>query len=71
MVVTAKIILVLLMLFMVVNLFRALFAMLRDDPTKPPMTKYLGQRVIFSAIAIAVILILLATGLLAPNPRPY
>ncbi|RZQ56012.1 DUF2909 domain-containing protein [Pseudidiomarina tainanensis] len=71
MVITAKIILVLLMLFMVVNLFRALFAMLRNDPTKPSMTKYLGQRVLFSAIAIVLIVVLLASGVLVPNPRPY
>ncbi len=69
--IAAKIILVLLMLFMVINLFRALFAMLRNDPTKPPMTKYLGQRVLFSVIAIVIIVALLMTGVLTPNPRPY
>ncbi|RUO56532.1 DUF2909 domain-containing protein [Pseudidiomarina homiensis] len=71
MVVTAKIILVLLMLFMVFNLMRALLAMLRDDPSKPSMTRYLGRRVGASALAILIIIILLATGLLDPNPRPY
>ncbi|MDX1706322.1 DUF2909 domain-containing protein [Pseudidiomarina sp.] len=71
MVITAKIILVLLMLFMVVNLFRALLAMLRADPTKPSMTHYLGRRVLFSAIAVVLIVILLASGVLVPNPRPY
>lgn len=71
MVLTAKIILVLLMLFMVFNLMRALLAMLRNDPTKPSMTRYLGRRVGASALAILIIVILLATGLLDPNPRPY
>ena len=71
MVVTAKIILVLLMLFMVFNLMRALLAMLRDDPNKPSMTRYLGRRVGASTLAILIIVILLATGVLDPNPRPY
>ncbi|MGQ4276775.1 DUF2909 domain-containing protein [Pseudidiomarina sp. E22-M8] len=71
MVITAKVILVLLMLFMVFNLMRALLAMLRDDPTKPSMTRFLGRRVGASALAILIILVLLATGVLEPNPRPY
>ena len=71
MVVTAKIILVLLMLFMVFNLMRALLDMLRDDPNKPSMTRYLGRRVGASALALLIIVILLATGVLDPNPRPY
>ncbi|HET8815975.1 MAG TPA: DUF2909 domain-containing protein [Pseudidiomarina sp.] len=71
MVFTAKVILVLLMLFMVVNLFRALFAMLRDDPTKPSMTHFLGKRVMWSGIAMAIIVALLLSGVIAPNERPY
>ncbi|RUO53187.1 DUF2909 domain-containing protein [Pseudidiomarina halophila] len=67
----AKIILVLLMLFMVFNLMRALMAMLRNDPTKPPMTRFLGRRVGASALAILIIILLLASGVLEPNPRPY
>lgn len=71
MVFIAKLILVLLMLFMVYNLMRALLTMLRDDSTKPPMTQFLGRRVGASLLAIVIILVLLATGVLAPNPRPY
>ncbi|RUO63014.1 DUF2909 domain-containing protein [Pseudidiomarina insulisalsae] len=71
MVITAKIILVLLMFYMVFNLAQALIAMLRNDPTKPPMTRYLGRRVGASALAIAIIVILLLSGVLEPNPRPY
>lgn len=67
----AKVILVLLMLFMVFNLFRAMFAMLRNDPSKPSMTHYLGKRVFYSALAMVIIAIMLATGLLPTNPRPY
>ncbi|SDB34504.1 Protein of unknown function [Pseudidiomarina indica] len=71
MVIAAKVILVLLMVFMFVNLYRALFAMLRNDPNKPPMTKYLGQRVLFSMIAIIIVVLLLSSGVIQPNPRPY
>lgn len=71
MVVTAKIILVLLMFFMVFNLMRALFVMLRNDPTKPPMTRFLGRRVGVSALALIIIILLLAFGVLEPNQRPY
>ncbi|RUO78659.1 DUF2909 domain-containing protein [Pseudidiomarina taiwanensis] len=67
----AKIILVLLMLFMVVNLFRALFAMLKNDPNKPSMSHYLGKRVMWSALAMIIIIILLASGVLVPHARPY
>ncbi|MBY6064028.1 DUF2909 domain-containing protein [Pseudidiomarina sediminum] len=71
MVVTAKIILVLLMFFMVFNLMRALLVMLRNDPTQPPMTRYLGRRVGVSALALVIIILLLAFGVLEPNQRPY
>lgn len=67
----AKLILVLLMLFMVVNLFRALFAMLKNDPNKPSMSHYLGKRVMWSALAMIIIIILLASGVLVPHARPY
>ncbi|CAB0150650.1 hypothetical protein PSI9734_01093 [Pseudidiomarina piscicola] len=71
MIITAKVILVLLMLFMVFNLMRALLAMLRDDPTQPSMTRFLGRRVGASILAIVIIVVLMATGVLDPNPRPY
>lgn len=71
MLLVAKIILALLLLFTLVNLFRALFAMLRNDPTKPSMSHFLGRRVGFSVLAIIIVLVLMATGILQPNPRPY
>lgn len=71
MLLVAKIILLLLLLFTLVNLFRALFAMLRNDPTKPSMSHFLGRRVGLSVLAIIIVLVLMATGVLQPNPRPY
>ncbi|MEX1222471.1 MAG: DUF2909 domain-containing protein [Idiomarina sp.] len=71
MLLVAKIILALLLIFTLVNLFKALFAMLRNDPTKPSMSHFLGRRVGFSVLAIIIVLVLMATGVLQPNPRPY
>ena len=71
MLLAAKIILVLLLLVTLINLFRALFAMLRDDPNKPSMTHFLGRRVAFSVVVMIIIIALMATGVLTPNPRPY
>jgi|TARA_R110000868_G_scaffold36277_4_gene128825 hypothetical protein len=60
-----------LILFMVFNLFKAMMVMLKDDPDRPPMSKYIGRRVIVSAIVIGLIVLAMATGLITPNPRPY
>ena len=60
-----------LILFMVFNLFKAMMVMIKNDPNSPPMSKYIGRRVIASAIIIGLIVLALATGLITPNPRPY
>ena len=60
-----------LLLFMVFNLFRAMVIMLKDDPNQPPMSKFIGRRVMASGVIIVLILIAIATGLIQPNPRPY
>lgn len=66
-----KIIIALLLLFIMFNLFRAGFAMLSQQNSAVPMSQYLGRRVLYSAIALALILLAIATGLITPNPRPY
>ena len=67
-----KIIIITLMLFMVYNLFRALFIMnKKPDPNQPSMTKYIGWRLMVSVAIVVLILIGLLTGLITPNPRPY
>jgi hypothetical protein len=60
-----------LILFMVFNLFRAMVVMLKDDPNKPPMSKFIGRRVMASAVIVLLILVAVATGLIQPNPTPY
>ena len=66
-----KLILIALLLFIVFNLFRALWLMLKNDPDKFSMSKYLGRRVLFSAIVMALIILALAMGWISPHQRPY
>lgn len=66
-----KLILIAILLFIVFNLFRALWLMLKNDPDKVSMSKYLGRRVLFSAIVMALIILALAMGWISPHQRPY
>jgi len=66
-----KIILVALVLFMIGNLFMAMRVMMKNDPKDGPMSKYIGRRVLTSAIIVILILVAIGTGLITPNPRPY
>ncbi|HCU65851.1 MAG TPA: DUF2909 domain-containing protein [Rheinheimera sp.] len=66
-----KLILIALLLFIVFNLFRALWLMLKNDPNKVSMSKYLGRRVLFSAIVMALLILALAMGWISPHQRPY
>jgi hypothetical protein len=60
-----------LLLFVVFNLFKAMVIMLRDDPNGPSMSKFIGRRVITSAIIVGLILLAVATGLITPNATPH
>ena len=66
-----KIILCGLLIFMMYNLFLAMKAMMNHDPDGEPMSKFIGRRVLTSAIIVILIVIAVATGLITPNPRPY
>ena len=67
-----KIVIVLLLLFMIYNLFRALLIMnKKPDPNQPPMSKFIGRRLMVSVAIVVLLLIGLLTGLITPNPRPY
>lgn len=65
-----KIIIVSCLIFMVYNLFKALFVLNKNDPNKPAMSKYLGRRVMISALIVILMLVAILTGLITPNPRP-
>ncbi|MCC5879494.1 MAG: DUF2909 domain-containing protein [Idiomarina sp.] len=66
-----KVLLAALLLYVIYNLFKGLFTFLKQDGEGPRMSHYIGRRVLFSAVAIVIILIALATGVVTPNPRPY
>jgi hypothetical protein len=66
-----KLIVIALLLFIVVNLFRAGLMMVRQPQPGVKMSRYLGRRVLFSAIALILIFIAQVLGLIEPNPRPY
>ncbi|MCG7653584.1 DUF2909 domain-containing protein [Alteromonas sp. Cnat2-8] len=66
-----KIVLVALVLYMIVNLFMAMRIMMKNEASKGPMSKYIGRRVLTSAVIVIIILIAIGTGLITPNPRPY
>ncbi|TDF36382.1 DUF2909 domain-containing protein [Alteromonadaceae bacterium M269] len=59
-----------LLIFMIVSLFQAMLIMIRNDKSKS-MTKYIGRRVLTSAIIVIIMLLAVATGLIEPNPKPY
>ncbi|WP_299017228.1 DUF2909 domain-containing protein [uncultured Photobacterium sp.] len=65
-----KAILICLLVFIILNLFRALPAMLKGQSNQP-MSRPLGRRVMFSVILFALLLLALSTGYIIPNPRPY
>ena len=65
-----KIVIGALLIFMVVSLFKAMVIMLKNKQDEN-MSKYIGRRVLASALIIGIILLGVATGLIQPNPSPY
>ncbi|GLT18805.1 hypothetical protein GCM10007938_25860 [Vibrio zhanjiangensis] len=74
-----KSLLVLLLLFVIINLAKAMFEMVKgpqsDDQEHSdgdkPMSHYLGRRVFLSALAVVLLIAALLSGLIEPNSRPY
>ena len=66
-----KILLICLVIFMIFNLFKALYLMNKNEPGQPSMSKYIGRRLMFSVLIVLVVLIGLATGVIQPNPSPF
>ncbi|MFY8326687.1 DUF2909 family protein [Pseudoalteromonas sp. ZZD1] len=65
-----KIIIVLLLLFILINLFRALFIMVSGRDNGRPMSHYLGRRVMFSVIVLVVVIAAFKLGYIYPNANP-
>jgi cytochrome bd-type quinol oxidase subunit 2 len=66
-----KIALICLLVFVVFQLFRALWLMLKNDPNQVSMSKHLGRRVMFSVMVMGLIILALAMGWIEPHQRPY
>ena len=66
-----KALLVALLLFVIFNLFQALYYMIKNNEQQPKLSKFLGRRLLFSVFIIFCILLAVATGVITPNQRPY
>jgi len=66
-----KVALVLFLFFIIFNLAKALFYMVKGNKTDHPISHYLGRRVFTSALVVILILLALSFGIIEPNPRPY
>ena len=66
-----KHVIVVLLALVIVSLFQALFVMLKGGDGTTRMSKHLGRRLAFSVAVMALLLVLLAIGVITPNARPY
>tara|TARA_Y100001956_G_C4092539_1_gene173649 strand:+ start:633 stop:872 length:240 start_codon:yes stop_codon:yes gene_type:complete len=74
-----KLLLVVLLLFIIFNLARAMLEMVKDpqqdeensEQQDKPMSFYLGRRVFLSALAVVLMVAALLSGFIDPNVRPY
>ncbi len=66
-----KLTIVLLLVFIIFNLFRAMYMMLSGQHQGKNMSHYLGKRVLFSAIALFLMIVSMALGLIKPNANPF
>jgi hypothetical protein len=66
-----KLVIVVLLALVIFSLFQALFVMLKGGDGSTRMSKHLGRRLAFSVAVMALLLVLLATGVITPNARPY
>ena len=66
-----KLLLVALLLFVIFNLFHALYHMVKNNEQQPKVSKFLGRRLLFSVFIILCILIAIKIGLITPHQRPY
>lgn len=66
-----KIAVALLLIFMIYNLFRAMMIMIKNEPGQPSMSKFIGRRVMASAVIVVLLILAVMTGIITPNPRPF
>lgn len=66
-----KLVVIALLLFIIFNLVRAGLVMLRQPEPEVRMSRFLGPRVLFSALVLLLIFLAQLLGLIETNPRPY
>jgi len=66
-----KLLIVILLLFIVVSLFSALYFMFTDKGRTKRTVRALTVRISLSIFAFILIMVAIATGLIEPNPRPF
>jgi hypothetical protein len=66
-----KILIVVMLLTVIYNLFKAMFSMLKGDKNAPPMTHFIGRRLIFAGGLLFLLVVLVGTGVIEVNPNPY
>lgn len=66
-----KIIIIAMLVFMIYNLFKAMFIMNKNDPNAPKMSTFIGRRVLTSVVIVLLLILGILTGVITPNPRPY
>ena len=66
-----KLVVIALLLFIIFNLVRAALVMLRQPQPEVRMSRFLGRRVLFSALVLLLIFLAQLLGLIDTNPRPY
>ncbi len=66
-----KIIIVIMLVSVIYNLFKAMFSMLKGDKNAPSMTHFIGRRLMFAGGLLLFLLILIGTGVIEMNPNPY
>ena len=71
MAIIVKVIIGLILISILFNLFKAMMSMLKQQPDQKPMSYFIGKRLIYSALLIALLLVCLFTGVIQLNPRPF
>ena len=66
-----KVVLVALLFFIAFNLMKGLIQIASSKHNGKKLSRFLGRRVMWSAIVVLLLLLALGSGVIAPNPRPY
>lgn len=66
-----KIIILAAIVFMIYNLIKAMSVMRNPSKNQAPMSTYIGRRVYATVFIVLLLVILMVTGVIQPNPKPF